>query len=136
MNTNQLIAKIKKHPARDQLGMILCHNGVVRGTSRDGRKVTGLRVTVDRERLAKVLAEHRSRPGIVDIQVEIAADTDLSIGDDVMLLVVAGDIRENVIAVLTDTLNAIKTTVTAKTEFFAYCAPGQGGRHVRTDPHR
>jgi molybdopterin synthase catalytic subunit len=35
-----------------------------------------------------------------------------------MLLVVAGDIRENVIAVLSDTLNAIKSTVTAKTEFF------------------
>jgi molybdopterin synthase catalytic subunit len=35
-----------------------------------------------------------------------------------MLLVVAGDIRETVIAVLNDTLNAIKTTVTRKTEFF------------------
>jgi len=31
---------------------------------------------------------------------------------------VAGDIRENVIAVLTDTLNLIKTTVTEKTEYF------------------
>jgi molybdopterin synthase catalytic subunit len=35
-----------------------------------------------------------------------------------MFLVVAGDIRENVIQVLTDTLSAIKTTVTHKTEFF------------------
>jgi len=119
MNADKLISKIKTHPAFDQVGMILCHNGVVRGTSRDGRNVTGLRVAVDRERLAKVLAEHRSRPGIVDIQVEIDADTDLSIGDDVMVLVVAGDVRENVIDALTDTLNAIKTTVTAKTEFFA-----------------
>jgi molybdopterin synthase catalytic subunit len=39
------------------------------------------------------------------------------VGDDIMLLVVAGDIRENVIAVLNDTLNAIKTSVTNKTEF-------------------
>ena len=118
MNADTLISKIKTHPAYDQVGMILCHNGVVRGRSRDGRPVTGLRVVVDRERLAKVLAEHRSRPGIVDIQVEIVADIDLSVGDDVMMLVVAGDIRENVIDTLTDTLNAIKTTVTAKTEFF------------------
>ena len=106
------------HPSYDQVGMILCHNGVVRATSRDGRQVTGLRVAVDRERLMQVLAEHRARAGIVDIQVEIAADTDLCVGDDVMMLVVAGDIRENVIDTLTDTLNAIKTTVTAKTEFF------------------
>ena len=118
MNADQLIATIKAHPAYDRVGMILCHNGVVRGTSRDGRKVTHLRVAVDRQRLANVLDEQRSRPGIVDIQVEIAADADLCVGDDVMMLVVAGDVRENVIAALTDTLNAIKTTVTAKTEFF------------------
>ncbi|MBC2711200.1 MAG: molybdenum cofactor biosynthesis protein MoaE [Desulfosarcina sp.] len=119
MNADTLISKIRTHPSYDRVGMILCHNGVVRGTSRDGRKVTGLRVAVDRDKLAQVLAEQRSRPGIVDIQVEIAADTDLSIGDDVMMLVVAGDFRENVIGALTDTLNAIKTTVTAKTEYFA-----------------
>ena len=47
----------------------------------------------------------------------IAEDRDLSLGDDVMLLLVAGDIRDRVIPVLTDTLNAIKSTVTAKTEF-------------------
>ena len=34
-------------------------------------------------------------------------------------LLVAGDIRENVIAVLHETLNAIKTTVTEKTEYFS-----------------
>jgi molybdopterin synthase catalytic subunit len=50
--------------------------------------------------------------------VAIAEDQDLSVGDDVMILVVAGDIRENVIAVLADTLNLIKTTVTEKTEFY------------------
>ncbi len=118
MNTDRLLSKIKALPDYHRVGMILCHNGVVRGTSRDGRRVTGLRVAVDRERLARVIDEHKNRPGIVDIQVEIAADADLAVGDDVMLLVVAGDIRENVIAVLTDTLNAIKSTVTAKTEFF------------------
>ena len=35
-----------------------------------------------------------------------------------MVLVVAGDVRENVIAALEETLNTIKTTVTSKTEFF------------------
>jgi molybdopterin synthase catalytic subunit len=35
-----------------------------------------------------------------------------------MALVVAGDVRENVLAVLTDTLNLIKTAVTEKTQYF------------------
>ena len=69
--------------------------------------------------LKKIVAHKNTRPGIVDIQVEIAEDRDLTIGDDVMLLLVAGDIRENVIAVLTETLNLIKSTVTKKTEYFS-----------------
>ena len=115
----RLIADIKAHPQMGRAGMILCHNGVVRETSRDGRPVKGLRVSADHERLSALIAEQKARPGIVDIRVEIAADRDLTVGDDVMLLAVAGDIRENVLAVLTDTLNAIKATVTHKTEYYA-----------------
>lgn len=119
MNINALIDRIKQHPDYSKVGMILCHNGVVRGAARDGRPVTGLRVTVDRTRLQQVLVEQKKRPGIVDILVEIEADRDLKVGDDVMAIVVAGDIRETVIATLTDTLNTIKASVTSKTQFFA-----------------
>ena len=97
--------------------MVLCHQGVVRSTSRDGKPVRGLRVTVDSKKLEQVISEHKARHGITEILVEINADRDLTVGDDVMVLVVAGDFRENVIATLSDTLNAIKTTVTQKTEY-------------------
>jgi molybdopterin synthase catalytic subunit len=119
MNINSLLDSIKKHPEFDKVGMILCHNGVVRGTSRDGRAVKGLKVAVDHQKLAEIIPEQKKTAGIVDIRVEIAEDRDLAVGDDVMLLLVAGDIRENVIKVLTDTLNLIKSTVTRKTEFYA-----------------
>jgi molybdopterin synthase catalytic subunit len=117
MNLNRMIESIKGNPDYDKVGMILCHNGVVRGTSRDGRAVKGLRVAVDHRKLADIVSAQKKIPGIVDIKVEIAEDRDLAVGDDVMLLLVAGDIRENVIKVLTDTLNLIKSTVTSKTEF-------------------
>ncbi len=123
MDLNKMLTQIKSHPHISRAGMILCHNGVVRATSRDGRSVTGLAVEVDHQRLAAVLDQQRRRPGIVDIQVEIAENTNLHIGDDVMMLIVAGDIRDNVIAVLKDTLNAIKTTVTRKREFFSDPVP-------------
>ncbi|MFC1857265.1 molybdenum cofactor biosynthesis protein MoaE [Thermodesulfobacteriota bacterium] len=118
MSLENLIENIKKHVEYDKVGMILCHNGVVRSTSRDGRKVSGLKVAVDHEKLQHVLEKHKKRPGIIDIQVEINENRDLMIGDDVMFLVVAGDIRDNVIPVLNDTLNDIKTSVTRKTEYF------------------
>ncbi|MDM8552917.1 molybdenum cofactor biosynthesis protein MoaE [Desulfobacterales bacterium HSG2] len=117
MNITHLTDTIRKHPDYDKVGMILCHNGVVRGTSRDGRNVSGLRITVDYEKLEQIIREQKNRPGIIEILVEIA-EGELSVGDDVMLLIVAGDIRDNVIAALSDTLNAIKSTVTKKTEFF------------------
>ncbi len=119
MNIANLIDQIKNHPDYDKAGMILCHNGVVRGTSRDGRKVSGLSISVDYETLQQVVDEHKKRPGIIEILVEIVAGKDLAVGDDVMHLVVAGDIREHVISTLSDTLNAIKSTVTSKTEFFS-----------------
>ena len=120
MNLNELITAIKKHSDFDNVGMILSHTGVVRSISRTGRKVTGLAVSVDHEKLRQVIQTQKSRPGIVEILVQIAENQPLSVGDDVMLLLVAGDIRENVIPVLSDTLNAIKTTVTEKTEFFSH----------------
>ena len=114
----KLVDTVKKHPEYHRVGMILCHNGVVRGTSRDGQKVSGLKVAVDHEKLRQVILEKKQRPGIVEILVQIEENRDLFVGDDVMFLVVAGDIRENVISVLKETLDAIKTTVTSKTEYF------------------
>lgn len=118
IDISKMLKKIKKHPDYHKSGMILCHNGVVRETSRDGRKVTGLTVAVDHEKLKQVIDEQKKRPGIIDILIEINQGSNLEVGDDVMGLVVAGDIRENVIASLTDTLNAVKSSVTSKTEFF------------------
>jgi molybdopterin synthase catalytic subunit len=118
MDIAAMIAEIRRNPEFNKAGMLLAHNGVVRETSRDGRRVKGLRVGVDHRRLEQILSDQRQRPGVIDIRVAIAEDRDLAVGDDVMILIVAGDIRENVIAVLSDTLNLIKATVTEKTEFF------------------
>jgi molybdopterin synthase catalytic subunit len=118
MNLIQMIDTIKKHPDYRKVGMILCHNGVVRGTSRDGRQVSGLTISVNQEKLDEIITTYKQQPGIIEILVEIVDSRHLSVGDDVMLLIVAGDVRENVIAVLNDVLNAVKTSVTQKREFF------------------
>jgi len=118
MDISKMLETVRQHPDFEKVGMVLCHNGVVRATSRDGRWVEGLRVAVDHAKLEQIVAQQKRKPGIVDIRVEIAENQDLAVGEDVMLLVVAGDIRQNVIAVLSETLDLIKTTVTAKTEFF------------------
>jgi len=118
MNMAAILDQVKQHPEIHRAGMILCHNGVVRQTSRDGQEVTGLKVSVDHAILDRIVSEQKKTPGIVDIQVWINEDKDLVVGDDVMFIAVAGDIRETVIQTLTQTLNQIKSTATSKTQFF------------------
>jgi molybdopterin synthase catalytic subunit len=115
MDVKALIEQMKARPDFAKVGMVLCHNGIVRGTSRDGRAVSGVRVTADYAALEKILAEQRARPGIIDIKVEVN-EGELEVGDDLLLIAVAGDIREHVIPVLSDTLNAVKARVTNKIE--------------------
>ena len=98
--SNTYCNEIKNHPDYEKVGMILCHNGIVRSTSRDGRPVTGLTVQVDHTRLHDIIEEHKQDPGIIEILVEIKENRKLSVGEDVMYLIVAGDIRENVIHTL------------------------------------
>jgi molybdopterin synthase catalytic subunit len=117
MNIAKMLDEIKTHPDFEKVGMILCHNGVVRATTRDGRKVKGLKVSVDHAKLEQILIEQSQKSGIVDIQVNIVENKNLAVGDDIMHLIVAGDIRENVISVLRETLDAIKTKVTKKIEY-------------------
>ena len=118
MRIANMLDEIKRHPDFEKVGMILIHNGVVRATTRDGRRVNGLKVAVDHAKLEQILNEQSQKPGIVDIRVNIVENKNLAVGDDIMHLIVAGDIRENVISVLTQTLDAIKKKVTKKTEYF------------------
>ena len=115
MNLMEMIEQVKAHPDYSRVGMILCHNGVVRSTSRDGRAVTALTVRADRDRLREIVADLKGRPGIVEVLVEIREGR-LRTGDDVMYVVVAGDFRENVFSALMDAVNRIKSDVTRKVE--------------------
>lgn len=115
MDLAKMIREIKAHPDYTKAGMILCHNGVVRETSRDGRPVSELVVKADRKRLGEIIAEIKARPGIIEVLVEIEEGR-LFPGDDVMLIAIAGDFRENVFAALRDAVDAVKADVSKKTE--------------------
>lgn len=115
MNIQEMIEQLKQHPDFHEAGMILCHNGVVRATSRDGKPVHELTVKADRQRLEEIVTAMKERPGIVDILADVREGT-LYPGDDIMLIAVAGDIREHVFIVLQDLVNMIKSGVTQKTE--------------------
>ena len=96
--------------------MYLVHNGVVRGTARDGSVVTGLELSYDYAHLQEVIDQAKAMPGIVAVRAWVNEGS-LSVGDDIMLALVAGDIRENVFGGLQQLVRLIKTEVVKEREF-------------------
>ena len=117
MTLQQMLDAIKARPEFQRVGMIACHNGVVRATSRNGRDVNGLSVEVDQDALQDIVREMRQRPGILEVAVHLF-DGYRGAGDDLMLVAVAGDIREHVFPVLEETVERLKKEVTHKKEYY------------------
>ena len=120
MDISKAIAAIKAEPGfTENVGMVLVHNGVVRGTSRtETGTVTAVEVTPDQARMEAICAEAQSRPGIFKVQAEARSGL-LRAGDDVLFIIVAGDFRENVKSCLADVLDRIKSEAVSKKEIFA-----------------
>lgn len=109
------IEEIKSKSPQDQLGMILVHNGIVRATSKEGKPVEGMVLSYDEKRLHDLIAQYKRNDGIVDIKVWINHGT-LSIGDDIMLVLVAGRFRTDVLPVFQELIREIKNNVVHEKE--------------------
>lgn len=117
MDISKTIAEMKKDPGfAENVGMVLVHNGVVRGWSRaDHSTVTSIEITPDYERMEEIRKEIEARDGIWRVVAE-AREGHMKPGDDVLFLIVAGDIRENVKAALADLLDRVKSEAVTKRE--------------------
>ena len=88
-------------------GMFLLHNGVVRRSAkakvRQGDEsapdVTGMRFSYDREKAAAAIAEAEAMPGIACVRVWLN-EGELQVGDDIMYVLIGGDIRPRVVDAL------------------------------------
>lgn len=113
-----VIQKVRSHPDIHKAGMILVHNGFVRASDKTGsRQVQGVSVQADRGEIKKVQDWALSQPGIVAVAIE-AFDGDLRVGDDLLYIVIAGDIRENVFPVLREAIERIKSSGVTKKEIY------------------
>ena len=117
------LAEAKRSADAAGVGMYLCHNGVVRSFSRDGQPVVGMELAVDRVRLAEILATARLMEGVSIVRAWIN-EGQLAVGDDIMYVMVGGDIRDNVVEALVALVRMIKTEVVTETELRSWC-PGR-----------
>jgi len=111
-----MIERVKKNTDPSKVGMITSHLGVVRRTSRDGRGVTSLEVAYDQEALQAVVRDIKQMPGIAEVLVETREGL-LNVGEEILAVIVAGDIRENVFPALVNAVNRIKKEASRKKEY-------------------
>lgn len=115
MTVQDQIEEIRRHPDFSRVGMLASHNGVVRSFTRDGKPTKGLFVEADREAVARILDDILAAPGIVDARIYVN-EGERKVGDDVLVITVAGDIREHVFPMLIEAVNRVKKEALKKTE--------------------
>ncbi|MBS7527927.1 molybdopterin biosynthesis protein [Fusibacter paucivorans] len=104
-------------------GMYLVHNGVVRQTPKakvrqgidDGTAVTGMIFGYDSAKADAAVAETLKMPGIFHARVWLN-EGELVVGDNIMLVLVGGDIRPHVIDALQFLVGKLKNECVTEVE--------------------
>ena len=118
------LKEAKAHESAPRIGMYLTHNGIVRESNkasvRNGeaeRKVKGMLFSYDEEKLNSVVADARAMAGIYYIRVWLN-EGELKTGDDIMYVLIGGDIRPRVVDCLQYLVGRIKNECVVETEIY------------------
>lgn len=117
------LAEAKKHESAPKIGMYLTHNGIVRQTAKakvrygeeDTKPVTGMVFSYDQEKVNAIIAETYKLEGIYYIKVWLN-EGQLQVGDDIMYVLIGGDIRPHVVDALQYLVGRIKNECVIETE--------------------
>lgn len=117
------LREAKAHASAPKIGMYLTHNGTVRQTARakvrcgaeDTKEVTGMLFSYDQEKVDAIIADTYKMEGIYYIRVWLN-EGELKMGDDIMYVLIGGDIRPRVVDALNYLVGRIKNECVAETE--------------------
>lgn len=117
------LKEAKMDPLALEDGMFLVHNGVVRKTPKaqvrqgldDGTEVTGMTFSYDAEKVDQAIEETLKREGIFHARVWLNQGQ-LDVGDDIMYVLIGGDIRPRVIDALQFLVGKIKNECVTEIE--------------------
>lgn len=112
---DQWLKEAKQDPDAGKVGMYLVHNGTVRQTAKalvragkEGTKpVTGMVFSYNAEKVQEVVEAARQLDGIFYVRVWLN-EGELQVGDDIMFVLIGGDIRPHVVDALQYTVGRIK----------------------------
>ena len=119
---DQWLREAKAHESAPKIGMYLTHNGIVRRSAKarvrcgeDAQDVTGMVFSYDQAKVDAVLADAEKLDGIYYIRVWLN-EGELKVGDDIMYVLIGGDIRPRVVDALNYIVGRIKNECVTETE--------------------
>ena len=119
---DQWLKEAKAHESAPKIGMYLTHNGIVRQSAKarvrygeDAKDVTGMVFSYDQSKVDAVLADAEKLDGIYYIRVWLN-EGHLKVGDDIMYVLIGGDIRPRVVDALNYLVGRIKNECVTETE--------------------
>lgn len=119
---DQWLREAKAAPDAAKIGMFLAHNGIVRATAKaqvrrgiETAPVTGMEFACDRAKAEAAVEETRRMPGIYHVRVWLN-EGHLTVGDDLMLVLIGGDIRPHVVAALEYLVGRLKSECVSERE--------------------
>ena len=112
---DEWLREAKADSSASKVGMYLTHNGVVRGTAkamvREGDEniapVVGMEFSYDKEKVKAIIADTYKLTGIYYIRVWLN-EGKLKVGEDIMFVLIGGDIRPHVVDGLQHLVGRIK----------------------------
>ena len=122
---DQWLAEAQADPAAARCGMYLFHTGVVRSTPKakvrggqdTDRIVRAVDFSYDEGKVAEAVERAQSMPGIYYVRVWLNRGL-LPVGDQIMLVLVGGDIRPHVIDALQSLVGELKTSCVSEQEVY------------------
>ena len=119
------LKEAKAHPSAPKIGMYLTHNGIVRQTAKaqvrygeaNTKEVTGMDFSYDQEKVDTVIADTYKMEGIYYIRVWLNEGR-LSVGDDIMYVLIGGDIRPRVVDALQYLVSRVKNECVSEEETY------------------
>ena len=117
------LREAKAHESAPKIGMYLTHKGIVRRDAKakvrygaeDTKAVTGMLFSYDQEKLGAVIEDAKKLDGIYYIRVWLN-EGELTVGDDIMYVLIGGDIRPRVVEALHYLVGRIKNECVVETE--------------------
>lgn len=119
------LQEAKAHESAPKIGMYLTHNGIVRQSAKakvrhgkdDTQPVTGMVFSYDTAKVDAVIRDAYQLDGIYYIRVWLNEGT-LQMGDDIMYVLIGGDIRPHVVDALQYLVGRIKNECVTETELY------------------